>query len=855
MALTYTRDTRNLDIKGIITYRNGTQQTITSKDVASYSINESVGSEGLALGTTEASSFSLTLENSNHTYNASDLDNAEVHMFIGIETDGEIVYSDFGVWYVHGVNCSEQSTSISINGYDALSTLFNATFSDNAKSYPTTIASLASTMCTAAGVTLASANFPNGAVRINSMPSWDEEVTIRDIVGYCAACAGGFAKMTRDGKLEIISYVAGETYSLGTNMYTSLTSDGGSDFSFNAIEIKFSSDDEEFSRYAVTSSITDNATNTIQIEGNPLMTKTIVQSLVNEFKGLSLSPRALEWVGDPVVQCGDILQVTDKKGTVHKILINKQTLSFDGGLDATSSCEVPSLNSTNGSSYTTSGNMMDSNGNIKATRISGLDGSVISATSAHFENLSATTTQTDRLLSALIDATKLKAENINVKSAEIDSLTAAMASVIKATVDKIKAGTIDTDTLIANMGDLVALRVDKVTASTIDTDELGVQLAKIVELRANEINADNVNVDELAVKIADVIKMRVDKIDATMIETDELAAALAKFTTLYASVGKFDLSTVSNLLANALILEAGVANSMLITNLAVTSANLLNATVDKLVLKGSDDKYYHLFVGASGKITTEEVTVTEEEIEAGQTTDGRQITATTTNVADLNAQSVKAKEAILGTIVTKALTAGKITAVEATLTSAVIPTIYTDTITALGNSLDLSANASITATVEGATEPISDAVSTVQTLAEQVKDTAENAQTAAQAAQETADAATEATANIQTQLIQTKDSVDLIQTTTTDLEGRVSTIESGVHVEGATVEIYTSESPYRNTLTNEGWMISENGTPVITCAETKLSAPRVQISDALIIGVAAWKPGEDKHLRLLKYGR
>ena len=79
-------------------------------------------------------------------------------------------------------------------------------------------------------------------------------------------------------------------------------------------------------------------------------------------------------------------------------------------------------------------------------------------------------------------------------------------------------------------------------------------------------------------------------------------------------------------------------------------------------------------------------------------------------------------------------------------------------------------------------------------------------------------------------------------------------IESGVHIDGTEIGIYTSESPFRNTITNEGWEISENGSPVIVCAETKLVAPRVQVSDALIIGNVAVKPGGDGHLRFLKYG-
>ena len=83
----------------------------------------------------------------------------------------------------------------------------------------------------------------------------------------------------------------------------------------------------------------------------------------------------------------------------------------------------------------------------------------------------------------------------------------------------------------------------------------------------------------------------------------------------------------------------------------------------------------------------------------------------------------------------------------------------------------------------------------------------------------------------------------------------METIESGVHISGSEIGIYASDSPFRNTITNNGWVISEDGAPIITCAETKLTAPRITVSDAFIIGGLAWKPGEDKHVRLLKYGR
>ena len=446
-----------------------------------------------------------------------------------------------------------------------------------------------------------------------------------------------------------------------------------------------------------------------------------------------------------------------------------------------------------------------------------------------------------------------------IAQAAIDQLSTDAVTAIRADIHKIVSGEITTDQLYADLADLTVATIKTAKIDWAEIENLNADIIKAVTARLEKVVAEEIKADELTASIVKAISAHLDRVVAGSITTDELYAAIAEVTSLYVSTGKFDLATIQNLLANALILKQGIADSMMITNLAVTSANLLNATIDKLVLKGADGKYYQVFVGSDGTIQTEEVTVTDGEVAAGETEEGRQIVATTANVGSLNATTIKASQAVINTIFTESLTAGKITANEALIASATIPILYTTAITALGNSLDLSANESIKLTVQGVRDDVdaaADAAETALGLAEVAQDAANSAQTAAEAAQETADAATETAAEIQTQLEMTKNGLSVIQTETIPgLDGRVKTLESGVHIEGAEIGIYTSESPYRNTITNSGWVISENGTPIIECAETKLTAPRVQITDAMIIGGLAWKPGTDKHVRLLKYGR
>ena len=593
MALTYNKQVRSLDLKGVITLTTGTQISLTTSDILSYSITESCGSEGLPLGSAEAASFSLTISNVGKNYTPSQFDNAEVHMEIGIQSGTSITYSAFGVWYVSDVSAPEQSVSIDLSGYDALNTLFNGEWEDTASGYPMQLKALATTICAAAGVKLSSKYFDN-AYTNTSKPEWPDGTTLRSVIGYIAACAGGFAHMTRDGVLEIVSYSSPTSYTITPDYYTSLTRTNGADFKFNAVEYKDEdADDGSYMRTVIDTSLEDNATNTIRIDENPIF----CESLANTFKGLlkSLESTAasVTWVGDPVIKLGDKVTVTDTDGNSITMRVNSQSFAFSGGLSATTECTLPTIASQTSSSYTSSGNVIDSNGNIRVTRIANFDKSVVSATVGHFESLSADEASVDKLLASIIEATKLKAENIDASSVTTDALTAALASIIEATINKLTAQTITTDDLFASIAELIILRAKQITAETVQTDELATEA-----LRVNG----------------------------------------------YATIDNLTTDTTTT---NNLIVKDATATKVFIKQLQLLSAQIARATVGELVIKASDGKYYKLDV-TNGAMSYTEVTLTDDEITAGVTSDGRSsIIETSLTVDDLAAGNLKAINALI----------------------------------------------------------------------------------------------------------------------------------------------------------------------------------------------------------------
>ena len=251
----------------------------------------------------------------------------------------------------------------------------------------------------------------------------------------------------------------------------------------------------------------------------------------------------------------------------------------------------------------------------------------------------------------------------------------------------IQAESIVTDSLAAQ-----SVTAEKIAAGAVDAMSINAITAHI-----NEITAETIDTDALSASIAKLLRVVSEDIQTGRLTTDTLSAVTAGIVTLTAKVGSFDLETVTNLVSQALVLQKGLANTMTITNLAVTSANLLNATIGKLVLLGDDGLYYEVGVGTNGTIRTAEYQPTQQEIDDGVTTDGRAIvTDETINAQTISGETVMANEALFSSVLTAALNAGQITANEALIASASIPMLYVTSVKALGDIIDISANQSIT---------------------------------------------------------------------------------------------------------------------------------------------------------------
>ena len=106
---------------------------------------------------------------------------------------------------------------------------------------------------------------------------------------------------------------------------------------------------------------------------------------------------------------------------------------------------------------------------------------------------------------------------------------------------------------------------------------------------------------------------------------------------------------------------------------------------------------------------------------------------------------------------------------------------------------------------------------------------------------------------LQSEVSQTANGLTFTQSAVSDIEGRVESLESGVHIGADGIGIYRSDYAYQMQMEAGGWAIRNGYVETIAARESKMFAPRVQVNDALIMGRTAWKVGSDGCLRWIRY--
>lgn len=235
----------------------------------------------------------------------------------------------------------------------------------------------------------------------------------------------------------------------------------------------------------------------------------------------------------------------------------------------------------------------------------------------------------------------LQAGSITAREIEANSITADQIASKIITAELIAAGAITADEIAAQAITTEKLAAQAVTAGTIAAGAV----------TAGAIASGAITTDKLDAGAVTAAKIAAGTITADRLDTVTVSAEIARIAN--AEIGSADIgfAQIKALTTESLIARDAVTDRYFIAKLAVENAQMVHATVGDLVIKAADNNYYRLNIDAEGQLAPVQATLTQGEITAGITSDGRgAIIETDLTVAELSASNMKGINALIDKI-------------------------------------------------------------------------------------------------------------------------------------------------------------------------------------------------------------
>ena len=404
-------DERNYLEYADITLADGTELHLTNANIwqNGFTIEDSVGDDNTfsALGSAIINSFTLVINNIYETYSEYDFTNARVVVAVGMElpnpNDPTTTYIEKAWKGEFGVDEATYNGSIiTLKCLDDM-VQFDRPYSHSTLVYPATLGEIVRDAC---AVCLGSANdlgtqqFPHYTYSIPNRPD-DEKLTFREVISWCAAIAGCFARMAfyptaSASKLEIkwfnqdvfeqrrqgtdggvfdtnstSRYTTGDTLDGGTfNPWnTGDVADAGSftderpfhhitslyqhnisvdDVVITGVRTTVKDDDEDSTTETITE-LTGTEGYVIDIANNEFITKTnateIRTWIGQQLVGLKFRKASVVHPSDPSIEAGDIAFVYDRKGNEYPLLVTRTIFQAFGTQTTVCGASTPNRNS------------------------------------------------------------------------------------------------------------------------------------------------------------------------------------------------------------------------------------------------------------------------------------------------------------------------------------------------------------------------------------------------------------------------------------------------------------------------------------------------------------------------------
>ncbi len=340
-------------------------------DLGSPTFSDAVSSSGsFDVGAAIISQLTLTLNNRDMRFDSVEFGGAVITPQIGVQLSGGTTeWLRKGVYYVE--RPESKGSTIRLTCYDSLKRLERLYYASG-KTYPAMLSTIAREACSACGVTLATETFPHSDYLVWLRPD-DANLTCLEVVSYVAQLACCFVDADQLGRVRIRWYddtafgdedgADGGTFSTSTApysdgdalfggyfMYGGDEAFGGSFAGTARVDVSairdytVNTEDKEITGVYVTSESRSTMEGDeflhgedgyiVRIEGNPLvepgMARGVAYMVGSRLVGMRFRPLEVRQIGDPTIEAGDAVQVSDRLGRVYRAYATQVDYSMSG---------------------------------------------------------------------------------------------------------------------------------------------------------------------------------------------------------------------------------------------------------------------------------------------------------------------------------------------------------------------------------------------------------------------------------------------------------------------------------------------------------------------------------------------
>lgn len=381
-------------LKATLTLADGTTRELVGDDLmmSSTSFTDSVSSAGsFDIGAAIIGRMGTSLNNYDGRFDDYDFEGSEIVPYVGVRTGEDTVE-----WLRKGVYGVEQpETYGNVIGVTALDNMrkLEGPYSEVSTTYPATLATIAQDICTHCGVTLATPAFANRNFPVEERPD-DSSITCIAMLSYVAQASGNWARCDVWGRIRLDWYdtacyegedwLDGDRFD-GASPYASGDTANGGDFvtygggsavdgggfterpwahAYALASLAVATDDVVITGVRVTAqdgedgqdgetALYGQAGYVLDLPSNPLVqygnAATVAAQVGARVVGMRFRPFDIATLGDPTIEAGDPIIITDAKQRQYRSYIT--TLTYKVGSYEAISCNAESPGRNKASSY------------------------------------------------------------------------------------------------------------------------------------------------------------------------------------------------------------------------------------------------------------------------------------------------------------------------------------------------------------------------------------------------------------------------------------------------------------------------------------------------------------------------